>query len=51
MAGIELCPLLIGGKGDRAPGVFSAMFIECADENGPVIIYMFRADFNAASLP
>ena len=51
MAGIDVYPLLVGGKGERAPwGVFSAMFMEFADENTPVIC-MFRADLKAMSLP
>ena len=51
MAGIEAYPLLVGGKGERAPiGVFSAMFMELAEEKTPVI-YMFRADLKATSLP
>ena len=52
MAGIEVYPLLEGGKGERAPnGVFSAIFMEFAEEKGPVIC-MWRTDLNPPpSLP
>ena len=51
MAGIEVYPLLVGGKGERSPcGVFSAMVMEFAVEKTPVIC-IFRADLKAMSLP